>query len=112
MCRHVEELQQQVSVLEAKLRTVQPDSVVVSIVLPTTSVIKYPSPPAASASPPPATTLPEEDLSHDELAERFRQFELGSLKHRFFGSSSGFMLMKMPFQSRFPFLPSIHISPC
>ncbi|KAJ6499081.1 fungal-specific transcription factor domain-containing protein [Mycena sanguinolenta] len=95
--KHVEELQEQVSVLEAKLRTVQPESLSVptSIVSPTTSVIKYPSPPAAAASPPPpAATLPEEDLSHDELAERFRQFELGSLKHRFFGSSSGFMLMK------------------
>jgi hypothetical protein len=55
-------------------------------------VLKYPSPPAdASPVPPP---LPEEDLSHDELAERFRQFSLSALKHRFFGSSSGFMLVK------------------
>ncbi|KAF8210525.1 fungal-specific transcription factor domain-containing protein [Mycena galopus ATCC 62051] len=89
--KHVEELQQQLTVLEAKLRTVQPDSVTASAALPSTSVIKYPPPVDASPSPP---SLPEEDISHDELAERFRQFELGSLKHRFFGSSSGFMLMK------------------
>ncbi|KAK7005716.1 Zn(2)-C6 fungal-type domain-containing protein [Favolaschia claudopus] len=86
--KHVEALQQQVTVLEAKLRTVQPENVAG----PSTSVIKYPSPPADAAATLPR--LPEEDLSHDELAERFRQFELGSLKHRFFGSSSGFMLMK------------------
>ncbi|KAJ7902064.1 hypothetical protein B0H14DRAFT_3724432, partial [Mycena olivaceomarginata] len=90
--KHVEELQQQLSVLEAKLRTVQPDTATASTALPSTSVIKYPSPPNDASPTPPS--LPEEDLSHDELAERFRQFELGSLKHRFFGSSSGFMLMK------------------
>ncbi|KAJ7268767.1 fungal-specific transcription factor domain-containing protein [Mycena haematopus] len=89
--KNVEDLQQQLSVLEAKLRTVQPDNVAVSAALPSTSVIKYPLPPDASPAPP---SLPEEDLSHDELSERFRQFELGSLKYRFFGSSSGFMLMK------------------
>lgn len=70
----------------------QPDTATASTALPSTSVIKYPSPPNDASPTPPS--LPEEDLSHDELAERFRQFELGSLKHRFFGSSSGFMLMK------------------
>ncbi|KAJ7312892.1 fungal-specific transcription factor domain-containing protein [Mycena albidolilacea] len=57
--------------------------------LPLTSEI--PAPPDASPSPP---SLPDEDLSHDELAERFRQFSFGSMKHRFFGPSSGFMLAK------------------
>ncbi|KAJ7188000.1 fungal-specific transcription factor domain-containing protein [Mycena filopes] len=87
--KHVEELKQQLAVLEAKLSTNGP---VGGPTPPTTSVIKYPTPPHdASPSPP---SLPEEDLSHDELAERFRQFSLSALKHRFFGSSSGFMLVK------------------
>ncbi|KAF7306061.1 Zn(2)-C6 fungal-type domain-containing protein [Mycena chlorophos] len=90
--KQVEELKQQLSVLESKLRTVQPEASPPSI-LPSTSVIKYPSPPEDS-SPAPRTSLPEEDLSHDELSERFRQFNLSALKHRFFGSSSGFMLVK------------------
>ncbi|KAJ7072125.1 fungal-specific transcription factor domain-containing protein [Mycena amicta] len=87
--KHVEELKQQVSVLEAKLRTVQPET----SKAPSTSVFKYPTPPN-DALPDPGPTLPEEDLSHDELSERFRQFNLSALKHRFFGSSSGFMLVK------------------
>ncbi|KAJ7772566.1 fungal-specific transcription factor domain-containing protein [Mycena maculata] len=89
--KHVEELKQQLSALEAKLRTVQPDGTPTSAA---TSVIKYPvaqPPNDATPTPPP---LPEEDLSHDELAERFRAFSLGAMKHRFFGSSSGFMLVK------------------
>ncbi|KAJ6594114.1 fungal-specific transcription factor domain-containing protein [Mycena capillaripes] len=86
--KHVEELKQQLSALEEKLRTVQPESTTI----PSTSVIKYPTPPAdATPVPPP---LPEEDLSHDELAERFRQFSMSALNNRFFGSSSGFMLVK------------------
>ncbi|KAJ7091185.1 fungal-specific transcription factor domain-containing protein [Mycena epipterygia] len=86
--KHVEELKQQLSVLEAKLRTVQPDG----STTPATSIIQYPIPPSDSLPSP--GSLPEEDLSHDELAERFRAFSLNPLKHRFFGSSSGFMLVK------------------
>ncbi|KAJ6587119.1 fungal-specific transcription factor domain-containing protein [Mycena vulgaris] len=86
--KHVEELKQQLSVLEAKLRYAQPEGSAAQA----TSIIQYPSPPSDSSSSPPP--LPEEDLSHDELAERFRAFSLNSLKHRFFGSSSGFMLVK------------------
>ncbi|KAJ7680543.1 fungal-specific transcription factor domain-containing protein [Mycena polygramma] len=89
--KHVEELKQQLSVLEAKLRTVHPDSVPVASTSASISVIKYSPPADATPTPPP---LPEEDLSHDELSERFRQFSLGSLNNRFFGSSSGFMLVK------------------
>ncbi|KAJ7217845.1 fungal-specific transcription factor domain-containing protein [Mycena pura] len=86
--KHVEELKQQLSALEAKLRTVQPDATST----PSTSVIRYPSP--NDATPSPGPSLPEEDLSHDELSERMRQFSISALKHRFFGSSSGFMLVK------------------
>ncbi|KAJ7497502.1 fungal-specific transcription factor domain-containing protein [Mycena latifolia] len=86
--KHVEELKQQLNVLEAKLRSTQPDK----STAPSTSVIQYPTPPSDSTPSP--GPLPEEDLSHDELAERFRAFSLGAMKHRFFGSSSGFMLVK------------------
>ncbi|KAJ7045760.1 fungal-specific transcription factor domain-containing protein [Mycena alexandri] len=89
--RHVEELKQQLAVLEAKLSTTPTNGAGVGQA-PTISVIQYATPPNdASTSPP---SLPEEDLSHDELAERFRQFSISAMKHRFFGSSSGFMLVK------------------
>ncbi|KAJ7496083.1 fungal-specific transcription factor domain-containing protein [Mycena galericulata] len=89
--KHVEELKQQLSVLEAKLRNVQPDGTAAPAA--STSVIQYPAPPN-DATPAPGPPLPEEDLSHDELSERFRAFSLSAMKHRFFGSSSGFMLVK------------------
>ncbi|CAK5281616.1 unnamed protein product [Mycena citricolor] len=87
--RHVEELKQQLSALEARLRSVHPEGTPDS----STSVLKYPTIPP-DASPEPGPPLPEDDLSHDEISERFRQFSLGGLKHRFFGSSSGFNLVK------------------
>ncbi|KAF7336925.1 Zn(2)-C6 fungal-type domain-containing protein [Mycena venus] len=91
--RRVEELQKciteqqkQIVALEAKLSSAQPDA---SSSPSSSSKIT----PPADASPSPSS-LSEEDLSHDELAERFRQFSLGHLRRRFFGSSSGFMLAK------------------
>ncbi|KAF7321767.1 Zn(2)-C6 fungal-type domain-containing protein [Mycena kentingensis (nom. inval.)] len=88
--KQVEDLKLQLSALEEKLRVVKPDSTNA----PSAPVaLQYPSPPNDS-SPLPGPSLAEESVSHDELAERFRQFNLNSLKHRFFGSSSGFMLVK------------------
>ncbi|KAJ7178398.1 fungal-specific transcription factor domain-containing protein [Mycena crocata] len=89
--KHVEELKQQLSALQAKLRNTQTQPEAGTA--PTASIIQYPTPPSDSTSSP-VPSLPEEDLSHDELAERFRGFSINSLKHRFFGSSSGFMLVK------------------
>ncbi|KAJ7702988.1 fungal-specific transcription factor domain-containing protein [Mycena rosella] len=86
--KHVEELKQQLSALEAKLRNTQPEGSTLS----PPAIIQYPTPPSDTVTSP--GPLPEEDLSHDELSERFRAFSISSLKHRFFGSSSGFMLVK------------------
>ncbi|KAJ6506741.1 fungal-specific transcription factor domain-containing protein [Mycena sanguinolenta] len=63
--KRVKELQKQLAVLEAKLNSVE------------TSVSEI--------------THPEENT---ELADRFQQFSIGSLRHSFFGSSSGYVLAK------------------
>ncbi|KAJ7843127.1 fungal-specific transcription factor domain-containing protein [Mycena olivaceomarginata] len=94
--RRIEELQKQLAVLEAKLTSSDSSSSATASTLPLLSEIAAPA--DASPSPP---SLPDEDLSHDELAERFRQFSFGSLKHRFFGSSSGFMLVKNALTEKF-----------
>ncbi|KAJ7079144.1 fungal-specific transcription factor domain-containing protein [Mycena belliarum] len=85
--KNVEELKQQLSALEAKLRYVQPEGP-----SSTAAIIQY-STPSSDSTPSPAP-FPEEDLSHDELCERFRAFSLGGMQRRFFGASSGFMLVK------------------
>ncbi|KAJ6596639.1 fungal-specific transcription factor domain-containing protein [Mycena sp. CBHHK59/15] len=90
--KHVEELKQQISALEAKLRDFQPDGN--NSASSRTSVFHHSYPESDTVSGPSRPPLPEEDLSHDELSERFRAFSIDSLKHRFFGSSSGFMLVK------------------
>ncbi|KAJ7647153.1 fungal-specific transcription factor domain-containing protein [Roridomyces roridus] len=82
--KHVEELKQQVSVLEAQLRSS-------SATAPSTSVIRASPPQDSMPAPPPIT---DEELSHDELSERFRQFSLGGMRLRFFGAASGFQLVK------------------
>ncbi|KAJ7747317.1 fungal-specific transcription factor domain-containing protein [Mycena metata] len=99
--KHLEELKHQLAVLEAKLSTTSSNGAGAGQA-PAISVIQYAtSPKDASPSPP---SLPEEDLSHDELAQRFRQFSIGALKHRFFGSSSGFMLVKNAIQVKEEYL--------
>ncbi|KAJ7287859.1 fungal-specific transcription factor domain-containing protein [Mycena rebaudengoi] len=93
--KHVEELKQQVESLEAQLRSHNSDTS-------RASTIQYPSPPSDS-SPSPGS-LPEEDLSHDQISERFRALSIDSMKNRFFGPSSGFMLVKSTMDAKEAYL--------
>ncbi|KAF7377505.1 Zn(2)-C6 fungal-type domain-containing protein [Mycena sanguinolenta] len=86
--RRIEELQKQVAALEAQLQVQSDATSSGSSALPPTSEV---TPPVDSSPSPPA--LPDEDLAIDELAGRFKQFSFGAMKHRFFGSSSGFRLI-------------------
>ncbi|KAJ7127575.1 fungal-specific transcription factor domain-containing protein [Mycena crocata] len=81
-----EALKRKVSILEAKLRQAN-----LSLVPPATHH-SAPVPSDTSAS---SKTPPEDSKSAAEaLTERFNTFSLGFDNHRFFGPSSGYMLMK------------------
>ncbi|KAF8206895.1 fungal-specific transcription factor domain-containing protein [Mycena galopus ATCC 62051] len=87
--KRVKELEKQLAVLEAKLNSA--DVASTSTLSPTSEFsIASHSDTSTNSLP----LFPAEDLPEDELAERFQQFSFGSLKNRFFGSSSGYVLAK------------------
>jgi hypothetical protein len=58
-----------------------------------TSVFHYSTPDSdTTTSDDPKGPLEEPDFTGDELASRFSQFSLESMKNKYFGSSSGFAL--------------------
>ncbi|KAK7023129.1 Zn(2)-C6 fungal-type domain-containing protein, partial [Favolaschia claudopus] len=62
-------------------------------------------PPASEFTPASSPSASQDDnLTNDELAERFEQFSFDSMKNRFFGSSSGFMLVKSAISIKEEFL--------
>ncbi|KAJ7505471.1 fungal-specific transcription factor domain-containing protein [Mycena galericulata] len=94
--KQVEELKHRIATLEAKLRSQsfcslctqplesrpdQPNS--------SASIFQQDTPERDTADHPP----PEEDITQDELADRFRQISIGGLSDKFFGSASSFALV-------------------
>lgn len=96
--RQVEELRHKVATLEAKLRS---QSICSLCAQPlesqpnanSSSVFQHGTPESDATSSDTDHPPAEEDISQDELADRFRQISIGGLRHKFFGSASSFALV-------------------